>query len=90
MKVGDRFCFTKDNVNLLGTIIYVNDNTYGVEFDRFIRGHTCDSRGKPGHCLWLGRDLRSLQKLIPKNKLSEVLYPDFSTTDCGEYLVVKK
>lgn len=26
---------------------------YGIEFDKYIDGHTCNGRGKPGHCWWV-------------------------------------
>lgn len=39
-----------------GKIIALTDEPgkmIGVEFDAAVGGHTCDGRGKDGHCLWL-------------------------------------
>lgn len=59
-KVGDRVIRTHridrgEIIGAQGTIIkYQNDGCFCVEFDKFIRGHSCAGEGKDGHCWWVG------------------------------------
>jgi hypothetical protein len=40
--------------NKVGTVIATSvAGNIGVEFDEFINGHNCNSRGKPGYCWYL-------------------------------------
>ena len=54
---GDKFVFAHTEVKepLLGTVIALTDapgKKIGLEFEVNVGGHSCDGRGKPGHCLW--------------------------------------
>lgn len=62
MKVGDRVRVRGEHYKVprgyTGTVIgfSVRFPKVGVEFDRFIAGHTCSLgglRGKKGHCWWM-------------------------------------
>lgn len=58
-KVGDRVKCVDSDLHLhnkIGTIICVDEDEIGVEFDEFIWGHTCDGIGKNGHCWWIYED----------------------------------
>jgi len=42
---------------MLGTVIVMTDEPgklVGMEFEDCFGGHSCDGRGKDGHCLWVG------------------------------------
>ena len=54
---GDKFVCLLPRLGtpLVGTVISLTtDETkqVGLEFDQQVNGHTCDGRGKEGHCLW--------------------------------------
>jgi len=56
-KVGDRVISIGDNISKdeIGTIIYIRNYDYSVEFDNNINGHGCSNnpieyRGKKGYC----------------------------------------
>ena len=49
--------------NLPGTVIIAQDDMIGVEFDSFMRGHSCGGRGKPGHCWNFATDSRRIRPL---------------------------
>ena len=58
VKKGEKFwcVYRKLTLPMHGTVIIMTDNpgkSVGVEFDEDVGGHTCDNRGKKGHCLWL-------------------------------------
>lgn len=54
---GDKFwCFNRQLVQpTCGTVIALTSNPskqIGIEFEEPIGAHSCDNRGKDGHCLW--------------------------------------
>ena len=54
---GDKFVFAHTELKepLLGTVIALTDapgKKIGLEFEVNVSGHSCDGRGKHGHCLW--------------------------------------
>jgi hypothetical protein len=54
---GDKFVCLLPRLGspLVGAVISLTaDETkqIGLEFDQHVNGHSCDGRGKEGHCLW--------------------------------------
>ena len=79
-------------VGYIGTIIHHHtDGQFLIEFtEKFKSGHGGygEATGKDEHCwnLDLSRYYK-IKLMIPNNKLSRVLYPNYIESDCGEYLV---
>lgn len=73
-KVGDRVRCVKsfanaDTVNELGTIVAkgASPEMYGVNFDKFIHGHSLDGKGINGHGWWIPEDM--LEKVRNDSKI---------------------
>lgn len=66
-KIGDRVEFTGEllsnsiNIGDKGTIVSLDDNFVGVDFDRNIYGHDCNGRGREEHCWYVS--FESLKKI---------------------------
>lgn len=67
ISIGDRFYFVSKDA--IGTIIALTDipgKMIGIELDDSVGFHSCDGRGKEGHCVWA----------YPEDVLSETEYSD--------------
>ena len=75
-KVGDRVRCVKsfgnaDTVNELGTIVAKDDapEMYGVDFDKFIHGHSLDGKCVSGYGWWIPEDMLEKSATIAKSSL---------------------
>lgn len=91
-KVGDRVRAVKEYggnksiVGKVGTIKHITGDTpykrYAVEFDETIRiGHTCNKKGKSGHCWWCDGNVIELEH--ENNKI--IITADGKTTTAKMY-----
>ena len=55
--VGRRCSYRTSSYHEMGTVIYVNSYTFGVQFDKSWDGglHDCGGKGKPKHCYEFGK-----------------------------------
>ena len=48
-------CTWKESLNgKYGTIVYISNSDYGVEFDEDVGGHNCSGHAEYGHGYWMG------------------------------------
>jgi hypothetical protein len=53
-RLGDKIICSAEHFNgYIGKVIVVrSEDEIGVEFEKYIGGHTCDKVGEEGHCRW--------------------------------------
>ena len=84
IKVGDRVKLvisdgsSYSKVGSLGTVVHINgtsgQDTIGVEFDVKHGGHTCNGRGKSGHCRYYKRSGCHLEIIYDINNTVKISY----------------
>ena len=68
----ERYCNDVKLLGKRGIILKVKSyNDVCIEFDEFITGHSCEGRGKEGHCWWLPVScLKVVQKKAASGRLA--------------------
>lgn len=74
---GDKFVCTLKRLSkpLIGTVIALTNEPgkkIGLEFEEDVKGHSCDGRGKDGHCLWASQyDILTKEEYEASLKVTE-------------------
>lgn len=74
--VSSDYWFHKETISegMTGVIIDAYSDVSGIEFDKYIDGHSCDGLGRQGYCYYVKNEcLHHISELSPSVNICELI-----------------